>query len=123
MENENIEIRRFGINPLTDRTCEVNGARKGFACNKTVFLLQNFMQREKEFETWTVLHYKKDRFGLINGLIYLIQQSVNYQIQVYFSESENYKTKYFRFNKDLTYQEISMVIDMLYYLPDSVEYR
>ena len=119
-----IEIKRFGINNLTPRTCVVNSAKEGFACNKTVFLLQDSRQlNDAEIETWTAMHYKKDRFGLINGLMYLIKKSINDQIRVFFSESESYKTSYFIFNKSLSYSEISMLIDMLYYIPDTVEYR
>ena len=70
-----MNIKIYEIQSLTELTCVANGAQYGFACNKTVFLFQKHMQsKEENVRTWTAIHYERDRFGLINGLMYLLEK-------------------------------------------------
>ena len=61
-----IKVRKITIERLRPRTCELNGAKEGFGCNKTIFLLQEGMQlwNDEETETWTIINYERDRFLL-----------------------------------------------------------
>ena len=111
-----MKIRRIIMERLTKRTCELNEATEGYGCNKTIFLLQEHMQiwNSDDTETWTIKNYERDRFGLINGLMYLIRVRNMRSIEVYFPKKEKSKSKYLRFDKKMSYTQISKIIDTLY---------
>ena len=116
-----MKIRRFYMERLTEKTCNLNGASFGLACNKTVFLLQRNMQSsDKNKKTWTAMYYENDRFGLLNGIIYLINQSEEREIEIFFSETKINDGCILRINKEMSFPEISVFIDNLYHTSNSV---
>ena len=116
-----MKIRRFSMENLTEKTCDLNGASYGFACNKTVFLLQKNMQSsDKSKKTWTAMYYENDRFGLLNGVIYLISQCEEDEIEIFFSENQNNDVCILKINKEMSFCEISVFIDNFYHTSNSV---
>ncbi len=114
-------IKRFSMERLTKKTCDLNGASYGLACNKTVFLLQeNIQSSDKSIKTWTAMCYENDRFGLLNGIIYLINQSEEDEIEVFFSEGKINDICILRINKAMSFSDISAIIDNFYYTPKLV---
>lgn len=111
-----MKIKRFYMERLTKKTCDLNGASYGLACNKTVFLLQESMQSsDKSKKTWTAMYYENDRFGLLNGIIYLINQSEEDEIEIFFSETKVNDECILRINKEMSFSKISAFIDNLYH--------
>lgn len=113
-------IKRYLIEKLTLRTCKLNGAKYGIACNKTVFLIKKNMQSNEG--RWTAIHYEKDRFGLLNGLLYLINESKEDYIEVYFGVTKERDCCTLRFDKSMSFTEVSKIVDTLY-TQEFVEYR
>ena len=114
-------IKRFRMEKLMKKTCELNGASYGLACNKTVFLLQRNMQSsDKSKKTWTAMYYENDRFGLLNGIIYLINESEEDEIEIFLSESKINDICILRINKAMSFSDISAIIDNFYYTPKLV---
>ena len=97
-----MKIKRFYMERLTKKTCDLNGASYGLACNKTVFLLQESMQSlDKSKKTWTAMYYENDRFGLLNGIIYLINQFEQVQLHVFLRSTGNKHKQGFLHHPDL----------------------
>lgn len=119
-----MNIKIYEIQSLTELTCVANGAQYGFACNKTVFLFQKHMQsKEENVRTWTAIHYERDRFGLINGLMYLLEKENVEKIEIYFFGSYYPKAGLARFNKNMSFSEISKKVDLFYEPNENVVYR
>lgn len=114
-------IRRYSIEELTLITCKLNGAKYGIACNKTVFLIKENMQSNERL-IWTAIHYENDRFGLLNGLLYLINESKEDYIEVYFAVTKERDCCILRLNKLMSFTEVSKIVDT-FYTQDLVEYR
>lgn len=115
-KGDNMKAERFEIERLTERTCIMNGAVKGFACNKTVFLLQERVQLSiNQFKTWTIKNYERDRLGLINGVLFLLNTSENKEIEIYFPKFERFgEIAYVVFNKEMSFTDVSKIIDHFY---------
>lgn len=110
-------IRKFYNVCLTQQTCMMHEAKEGFACNKTVFLLQ-----EKGGKRWwTVMHYENDRFGLVNGIICLREKSIE-PVNIFFSANNVHDACGFTVSSDMSFTEISKMVDKLY-LPSAVLYK
>ena len=111
-----MKMEQFEIERLSERTCIMNGATIGFACNKTVFLLQERVQLSiNKFKTWTVKNYEKDRFGLINGVLFLLNTSENKEIEIYFPKFEKIgEESYAVFNNEMSFTDVSKIIDRFY---------
>lgn len=117
MENKNHMVDFVELTPVT---CSMNDAYIGFACNKTVFLLQKYLQSPgQKYRTWTVKYYGNDRFGLLNGILYLMEESA-IGIEVYFSEKKIGTTGFTFFDKKMSFVEVSKTIDKLYDFGQSI---
>ena len=111
-----MKIKRFRLEKLTEKTLEVSGAINGFASNKTVFLLQENMQALGKWNnTWTVKYYENDSFGLLNGIIYLVNQSEKEGIEIYFPETDKNEAWLLKFDKGMSFSQISSTINEICY--------
>ena len=110
-------IKRFHVVGLTQQTCMMHVAKEGFACNKTVFLLHE--KGEKRW--WTVMHYENDRFGLLNGILYLKGKSTE-PVNIFFTGNDVHDACGFTVSRDMSFTEISKMVDILY-LPSVVVYK
>lgn len=109
-------IKHFHIVWLTRQTCKMHNALAGIACNKSIFLLQKDMQpmSKRDARTWTVENYENDRFGLLNGAIYLRDQSKGNKVTLYFRGNDIHDTCCFKISADMSFSEISKLVDTLY---------
>ena len=109
-----MNIKTLKIEALTHKTCIMNDAENGFACNKTVFLLQNSIKNK-----WEVVHYENDRFGLLNGILYLKDMNIE-PVDIVLKRNDVQKC-HFIIRSDIPFSEISKMIDQIYHL-DNVTY-
>ena len=63
-------------------------------------------------ETWTVKNYEKDRFGLINGVIYLIKNREAQSLEMFFPESAG--GWFLEFDKNMKFRNVLDDLDILY---------
>ena len=106
-------MKLFEIKNLTPKTCLMNEAENGFACNKTVFLLQSSIKNK-----WTVVHYEKDRFGLLNGILYLKDMNIE-PVDIVLKRNDVQKC-HFIIRSDIPFSEISKMIDQIYHLDNII---
>ena len=109
----------FGMIELSPKTCRKHDSNKGFACNKTLFLLQEYMQGRRK--VWTVKYYEKDRFGLLNGILWLVNQEEEPVVEFYFGSTTTREYYYMVVRREMSFKEISQMVDSLY-VPSEVYY-
>lgn len=109
-----MQIKRYNMERLTPRTCQLHNAIEGIACNKTMFLLQPPMKYGESEETWNVKNFEKDKFGTENGLIYLLKVRNQQNLGVFFEETEEHEAYFVRFSRNMTLKGIAEELDKIY---------
>ena len=107
-------IRKFHNVCLTQQTCTMHEVENGFACNKTVFLLQ-------KKGIWTAMHYETDRFGLLNGILCLKDKSYE-PVNIFFAANNVHDACSFTVSDDMSFTDVSKMVDILY-LPSAIVYK
>ena len=110
----------MAVEKLSKTTLVKNKAIDGYASGKTVFLWKEApksvsgLSREQmqTMEPFTVLHYERDREGLINGIMFLLIKKGN--INVWFPDNGKHIGYLFNFNKSITLKELSEELNVLY---------
>lgn len=103
----------FKMMELSPKTCEKHEATEGLACNKTIFLLQEYMQVLGCPKVWTVKNYERDRFGLLNGIISIIKNEIG-TVEFYFGSTNTRGYYYMVVRRTMTFKEISKLVDSLF---------
>ena len=111
--------KHFGMMKISPKTCEKHDSIEGFACNKAIFLLQEYMQGHGK-KVWTVKNHERDRFGLLNGILWLVNQEEG-PVEFYFGSTETREYYYMVVRKTMSFSEISKMVDSLY-MPMKVYY-
>ena len=110
----------FGMMELSAQTCRKHDSTQGFASNKTLFLLQEYMQGHGRKKVWTVKNHERDRFGLLNGILWLTNREEE-PVEFYFGRTEKKEYYYMVVRKTMSFKEVSQMVDSLY-MPIEVYY-